>query len=136
MDRVAQIWHELYEMGGKDRIRELLELDPNQAKATQHGTSLLHIAAGAGYSDEVLLLLNAGADVNSSDECGDTPLHNAACGSHPKTCHILLDQGASTEITNRRGEKPIDCARRGNVWAWEEDFNQTISVIEEFSEKA
>lgn len=124
MDKVAQIWRELYEKGNNERICELLELDPNQAKVIQYGTSLLHIAAGSGFFEEVLLLLNAGADVGLVTETdGNTPLHNAAAGSHAQTCRILLNRGASTTITNRYGQKPIDCAKKGDIWAWEKGLS-------------
>jgi ankyrin repeat protein len=132
MDIIAQLSRELYEEGGKHHIQELLKLDLAQVKVTQHGLPLLHIAAGAGYSDDVLLLLNNGANVDLTDSDGNTALHLAAAASNPVICRLLLERGASMKIKNRHGQTPTDRARVGDIWAWKEDHDETIKVLKEF----
>jgi hypothetical protein len=132
MDQVDRLWRELYEEGGKHRIREILRLDPTQAKSMRYGTSLLHLAAGAGYSDEVTLLLDNGADLQFVDQYGDTPLHLSASRQHANTCRILLERGASLVTKNAHGQTPMDLARRGSSASSEEEYALTNAVMEQF----
>lgn len=52
--------------------------------------SALHFTAGIGSSDCTQLLIDYGADVNTSDREGYTPLHMAAGYLHTSTVITLL----------------------------------------------
>lgn len=131
MDRIAELWLELYEKNPEGCIQQILELDPMQAKVTQYGFTLLHAAAGSGDFAEVVSLLENGAEVDRVDTEGDTPLHRAAAKSDPKICRILLMSGASTMIENRNGQTPLDRAERGSIYATEEDYEETVRMLKE-----
>ena len=129
-ETLTSLWRQLCEKGGADVIRAIVGLNAREVTAVRYGTTLLHIAAGSHYDPEVEWLIAQGADVNAADRRGQTPLHEAAGNSDPTTCSILLEHGALPAHRNRNGETPLDLARRGNVWAFEEDYLQTIAVLE------
>ncbi|KAI1841262.1 hypothetical protein JX266_012574 [Neoarthrinium moseri] len=65
----------------KQLEKYLDELGPDPStyinERDNHSNSPLHIAAAFGLNDNVRLLLERGADINSRDEWGFTPLHRA-----------------------------------------------------------
>ncbi|KAJ1467183.1 hypothetical protein T484DRAFT_1646020, partial [Baffinella frigidus] len=63
--------------------------------------SPLHAAAGDGSEGEVRKLLDAGADVASSDGNEGTALHSASRGGHAVVVRMLLDAGADVVATDR-----------------------------------
>lgn len=67
MDRIDELWLELYERNTVGCIRQILELDPAQAKLMRYGFTLLHAAAGSGDYNEVVWLLENGAEVDRTD---------------------------------------------------------------------
>jgi len=135
MDKIAELWLELYERNSDGCVRQLLELDPIQAKVTNYGFTLLHAAAGSGDFDEVRSLLENGAEVNRIDTEGDTALHRAAAKSDPRICRILLMSGASVTVKNRNGQTPLVRAERGSISATEEDYAETVRILKEASGK-
>jgi len=57
-------------------------------------------AAYGGYDDEVLFLLERGADVNRKTNFGRTPLMVAAYHGHESTVRLLLSRGADVNATD------------------------------------
>lgn len=74
---------------------------------------LLHWAAGAGAADELTMLLQAGALVDSTDKRGCTALHVAAYYGHTAVVEVLLQFGADPGAVNSHGETPAQAAITG-----------------------
>jgi ankyrin repeat protein len=64
--------------------------------------SPLHDAASFSC-DEVRLLLEMGADINSQNALGETPLHLAAFFNQRDIVDLLLEMGARTDICDNNG---------------------------------
>lgn len=72
--------------------------------------TLLHLATGDGATDDVIALLQCGADANSIGDLGNTPLHTAALMGQLACAEILLSHGANLEIRNEFGETAMNIA--------------------------
>ena len=88
------------------------------------GRTPLHQAVLAFEADEVVALLQAGADPNAQDDDGTTPLHIAASGGlmgalvdeNPEAIVVLLiDAGADPNAPNDSGATPLHLAIPGYV---------------------
>ena len=62
------------------------------------GNSLLHVASTNGVLNEVLSLLEAGADPNLKGGDGSTPLYDAVSQRHYEVAKALFEHGASADI--------------------------------------
>jgi len=60
------------------------------------------LAAHAGQSEAVALLLERGANANSKDRAGNTPLANAVACKHIRCCELLLPR-TNLSIINKQG---------------------------------
>ncbi|KAF9922950.1 hypothetical protein FBU30_006911 [Linnemannia zychae] len=60
----------------------------------QAGQTLLHRACSSGSYNNVVDLLNQGADINAQDNAQWTPLHEAALAGHTEVVELLLSRGA------------------------------------------
>jgi ankyrin repeat protein len=78
------------------------------------GERPLDVAAVRGDLEEILALLEGGAEVNASAEHGNTALHEAVSQGHAEAVKLLLESGASGEVRNEFGETPLDIARSRN----------------------
>ena len=58
------------------------------------------IAALAGHSDFVALLLDRGADINIRNKGGLTALHAAAYGGHVDVVELLIERDAAVNESN------------------------------------
>lgn len=67
-----------------------------EAVSEQQGSRPLHLAADANSIAVLRLLLQAGADIESTDDLGRLPLSRAAA-AHPEAVEVLLDSGAEIE---------------------------------------
>jgi ankyrin repeat protein len=56
------------------------------------------------------VLLESGADVNSTDDEEWTPLHEASYSGHGSVVKVLLESGASVDVTNDEGETSLHVA--------------------------
>jgi ankyrin repeat protein len=74
------------------------------------GQTLLHVAAAAGHSAIVDILVDRGFDPNVRDGQGLTPLHLAAMGTSAETIARLVARGALTDVPDNRGWTPLDAA--------------------------
>jgi ankyrin repeat protein len=70
-------------------------------------TSLLW-AVGIGHPELVLILIEAGADVNLRyEEVGDTPLHEAAVQGNTEVARLLIEAGAGINVRNDYDLTPL-----------------------------
>lgn len=64
-----------------------------------------------GPATGVVLLLQAGAKIDSVDDEGNTPLHEAARLTSVRGAEALLARGAKANVKNKAGETPLSIAR-------------------------
>jgi ankyrin repeat protein len=105
--------HEAVYKGDTESVQALLTtvlgIDPNLALANK-ATPLI-IAANGGYTDIVLLLINAGADVNKANHIGYAPLYVASSSGHTKVVQLLLGvNGIDVKQENNWGLTPLRVA--------------------------
>ncbi|KAJ3037812.1 hypothetical protein HDV00_001313 [Rhizophlyctis rosea] len=74
------------------------------------GKTALIIAVMKGLNGVVTVLLDRGAQVNSTDREGSTPLHHAAAYGHFDTVTLLMERGAAINVANAQGWTPFDYA--------------------------
>lgn len=67
----------------------------------------LTTATGAGETEKVLALLDAGAPINGLNERGVSPLSFAAVFGHIDIIKIFLDRGADCNIKHKDGTTPL-----------------------------
>jgi ankyrin repeat protein len=88
---------------GQDSRQILNQRDKN-------GVTPLYWAAHRGFSEVVKLLIDKGADVNTTAGRGETPLHIAVCFGHLDTVKQLLACGAKVNCRDHSGMTPIHVA--------------------------
>lgn len=82
-----------------------------------HGESglppLVYVARGdkGERPDKVRLLLNHGADINTTGPNGKTALHYSATAGHTSVVTLLLDRGADATLTDSEGHTALSLAR-------------------------
>lgn len=83
-----------------------------------YGATALYCAIYNGFDDVALLLIEAGAELNTKtgiyiDGTGDiTPLHRAT--DSPVVLAAMLKRGANVHAQDTTGDTPLDWARRSN----------------------
>ncbi|XP_078115723.1 CARD- and ANK-domain containing inflammasome adapter protein [Sander vitreus] len=85
----------------------------------------LHAAAERGHDSVTVLLLEAGAKINSTDHSKDTPLHCAARGGHHEVVKRLVNWGqaghmgrqkkVNLQASNNVGKTPLQVAKSGDT---------------------
>ena len=83
--------------------------DVNQVE--HDGDRPIHVACIRGNLEDVVALLEGGADVNAAGDLGYTPLHHAAGDGNLEITNVLLGHGADVDAKNEFGETPVDLAR-------------------------
>jgi uncharacterized protein len=99
---------------GPDTVRLLLEhgAHAHQVSHNPQRNQPLHAAVALGESPEtVLLLLEAGVDVNATQAGGFAPLHQAAAAGKREMVVLLLENGARRDVLCDQGKLPSDYAR-------------------------
>ncbi|KAI6235467.1 hypothetical protein M3Y95_00054700 [Aphelenchoides besseyi] len=79
----------------------------------EDGLTPLIIAAGRGYGDVVHVLLNSGAEVNSSDKFGSTALIWSARKGYTEIVEELLNAGAEVDAIGMYSSTALMLAARG-----------------------
>lgn len=73
-------------------------------------------AAAAGEAEKVKILIEQGADPNSTSNTGRTALHRAAKQGHAQVVECLVELGADVNKTEEQGLTPFNrAAKRGHV---------------------
>ena len=75
----------------------------------------LLIACSYGYDEEVLRLLNTGANINTRSEDGVTPLMYASANGYLKTVKVLILNGTDVNLKPYNGSSAIISATRENL---------------------
>jgi ankyrin repeat protein len=110
--------------GNVQTVRALLAGGADPFMTTQKGTAPLHVAtwggspyAGDWTEDEkknllevTTLLVERGADVNSTGEHGWTPLHGAAYKGVDAVVQFLVEHGAHIDVFDEYGQTPLSIA--------------------------
>jgi len=109
-------------------MRVLLDGGADISRTLKDGTTVLMLAAGAGWRtgetilggkdygpesdtlEAVRLCLEQGASVNDVDANGVTALHDAVVRG-PDVLRLLLDHGATLDVKDTRGRTPLDVAQ-------------------------
>ena len=95
----------------EEELPDFLEMELNDVnQAGPSGTRPIHVAAVRGSIEELMALIDGGADVNAPGDCGATPLHDAAGQGHADIVKILLEHGASPLKKNDWNYTPADVA--------------------------
>lgn len=82
-------------------VRRLFQLADVNIRAMQHGQTALMLAVSHGRLDMVVMLLEAGADINIQDEDGSTALMCAAEHGHIEIIkHFLNQPDCDSSITD------------------------------------
>jgi ankyrin repeat protein len=104
-------------VGHTDRLRELLDADPELANAwAQDGFQPLGLASFFGHVGAVRLLIERGADVNSAsrNDFKVAPLHSAVAEKHADTRYelaaLLLEHGADPTARQQDEFTPLMAA--------------------------
>lgn len=84
----------------------------------REGRTMLMICAAAGLDDEVELMIEQGAELNSRDEDGDTALFYAASKGNTSTVEILLNAGADPNLAASDNGSPLEIAANAALSAW------------------
>lgn len=97
--------------GDVDRVKRLLATDAALIHARDSdGSTPLHCAAWKGHQAVVVVLLNAGADVNARNNnghWGTTPLHAAAHANQAAIAELLIKHGADVNAPDLNGQTPL-----------------------------
>ena len=100
-------------VGRIDRLRELLDADPQlvRARSVDDGTAL-HFAAFFRQPEATRLLVERGADLEAvASTFGNvTPLHSACASGERESARILLEAGANPNVRQQGGFTPLHAA--------------------------
>jgi ankyrin repeat protein len=100
-------------VGGSDRVRELLSLQPGSAADwSPDGFTALHLAAFFGRETVAATLLERGADLSAvaRNPLRVQPLHSAVAGGHTAVARLLLEHGADPNARQEGGFVPLHAA--------------------------
>jgi ankyrin repeat protein len=104
--------------GNREQLRSLIEqkkVDVNASEAD--GSTALHWASHRDDSESALLLIRAGANVNSTNDLGVTPLWSGCQNGSAALVQALLEAGADPNLPLLKGETPVMVAARSGFAA-------------------
>uniref|UniRef100_A0A3Q1EN68 Caskin-2 n=1 Tax=Acanthochromis polyacanthus TaxID=80966 RepID=A0A3Q1EN68_9TELE len=98
-------WHQMFAVLQLIRTSSL-----SVRKTVSKSMRPLHYAAWQGKADSVLVLLRAGASVNSPSHDGQIPLHLSAQYGHYEVSEMLLQHQSNSCLMNKAKKTPLDLA--------------------------
>ncbi len=99
-----------------DEMQALLRQEPDLLEArTGLEETALHYLAVENQLRAVILLVEAGAQVNTLNSCGGTPLSEAASLGYTELVEYLLSQGARLHIAGQGEPTLHEAVRSGNA---------------------
>jgi ankyrin repeat protein len=130
-------------LGNVETARALVAGGADPFLATEKGTAPLHVASWGGSpyfrdwtEDEkknlfemTKLLVELGADVNSTGEHGWTALHGAAYKGVDAVVQFLVDHGARTEVFDEYGQTPLSIANAVITVGSKDAYYQSSRVV-------
>lgn len=106
-----------------EAVTLLLQRGARADLAALDGTTALHLQAVAGRPEQVLRLLEYGAELEAGDAQGNTPLQAAVrCRSHA-VARLLIEAGAQANVTNHLDVTAVHEA----VLPW--DYFKTLDIF-------
>ncbi len=105
-------------LGGGEKEAEFLSKNWKYYNTPIPGDKLkrypLHIAAESNFPDAARLIIDRGADLNTTEKIGYTPLHRAAWRGHKSVAALLLERGADVNAKGFGNLTPLhNAASRG-----------------------
>lgn len=104
---------EFWESATPDEIEAALNVVSVTARDAQ-GYTALHRAARMGATENIVALLDAGADVHARTALGWTPVHSAALSDNQNII-LLLEVGAEVNARDILGAVPLHYAAAGGT---------------------
>ncbi|XP_014786080.1 E3 ubiquitin-protein ligase MIB2 [Octopus bimaculoides] len=96
--------------GHTRNVREFIKNHRDEIDKKCSGKTALQVASYKGHKDIVLMLLEAGADLELQDDDGDTALNFSAIGGETEIMELLLSKGAKTNALNKNRHTALHIA--------------------------
>jgi ankyrin repeat protein len=113
------------QQGDINKVKSMLDANPELINASNDYGTLLCIAAGRGNKEVAELLIDRGANVNEKviRINGDfTPLYIAAWNGHKNVAELLIAKGAEVNVKTKNGWTPLHIA----VWNGHRDVAELL----------
>ncbi|XP_036355459.1 E3 ubiquitin-protein ligase MIB2-like isoform X2 [Octopus sinensis] len=96
--------------GHTRNVREFIKSHRDEVDKKCSGKTALQVASFKGHKDIVLMLLEAGANIELQDDDGDTALHFSAFGEQTEIMELLLSKGAKIDALNKKKQSALHIA--------------------------
>ena len=98
-------------LGNTANVKNLLEKGAPVDYNHNDGHTSLHMAAGKGYTDIIMLLIEHKASLNIKNSIGDTPLITAALFDGMASVRALVEAGADMKVRGRHNKTAVEHAK-------------------------
>ena len=95
-----------------ENVRALVVRKHPMSRAGGDGRTAMMWGSIQGSYDSLVLILEAGAQINIVDEAGNNSLYHAAENGHIEVVELLLTHNAEIDRENRDGRTPLMAAAR------------------------